>query len=103
EAAAEALAHAPERAASVLSEGRAGAEWRRAFGLPDPSPQLDAAIEGLGNAVRAASPAGNPRTLEALAAALRDDGSDEQDLEGLVRRVLLAMIEERGTRQPRRP
>ena len=100
EAAAEALAHAPERASAVLSEGRSGAGWRRAFGLADPSQQLDAAINSMAKAVRAASPPGNPHTLEALATALRDEQSGEPDLDGLVRRVLLAMIEERGTRQP---
>jgi hypothetical protein len=102
EAAAEAVAHAPERASAVLSEGRSGAGWRRALGLEEPSQQLDAAIDSMGKAVHTATPPGNPRTLEALADGLRDDRSDEQDLDGLVRRVLLAMIEERGTRQPQR-
>lgn len=100
EAAAEALAHAPERASAALSEERSGAGWRRAFGLAEPSQQLDAAIDSMGKAVRAASSQGDPRTLEALATAFRDDRSYEQDLDGLARRVLLAMIEGRGTRQP---
>jgi len=102
EAAAEALAHAPERASAVLSEGRSGAGWRQDFGLAEPSRQLDAAIDSMRKAVRAASPPGSPCTLEALATAFRDDRAYEQDLDGLVRRVLLAMIEERGTRQPQR-
>lgn len=101
EAAAEALAHAPERASAVLSEGRAGAGWRRALGLAEPSQQLDAAIDSMGRAVHAASQPGNPRSLEALAIAFRETAPGEQDLDGLVRRVLLAMIEERSTRQPR--
>ncbi len=100
EAAAEALAHAPERAYAVLCEARAGAGWRRALGLTEPSQQLDAAIDSMGKAVHIASQPGNPRTLEALATAFREDVPGEQDLDALVRRVLLAMIEERSTRQP---
>ena len=100
EAAAEALAHAPERASALLSEARAGAGWRRALGLTEPSQQLDAAIDSMGKAVHTASQPGNPRTLEALATAFRENVPGEQDLDGLVRCVLLAMIEERSTRQP---
>jgi hypothetical protein len=100
EAAAEALAHAPERALAVLSEARAGASWRDGLGLPEPSQQLDSALDRMGQAVHAASEAGSPRTLEQLAAALRANLPGEQGLDGLARRVLLAMIEERGTRQP---
>src|SRR5262249_36932476 len=37
EGAAEALAHAPGRAAAVVADGRAGAGWRPALGLPEPS------------------------------------------------------------------
>ena len=84
----------------MLSEARAGAAWRQALGLTEPSQRLDAAIDSMGKAVQAASDPGNPRTLEQLATALRGNIPGEQDLDGLVRRVLLAMIEERGTRQP---
>jgi hypothetical protein len=101
EAAAEALAHAPERASVVLSEARAGAAWRQALGLAEPSQQLDAAIDRMDKAVHAASQPDNPGTLEQLATALRANMPGEQELDGLVRRVLLAMIEERGTRRPR--
>jgi hypothetical protein len=80
---------------------RARAEWRQALGLTEPSRQLDEALESMAKAVHAASQPGNVRTLE-LATALRADVPREQELDGLVRRVLLAMIEERGTRQPRR-
>jgi hypothetical protein len=71
EAAAEALAHAPERASAVISEARAGAAWRQALGLKEPSQQLGAAIDSMGKAVHAALQPGNPRTLEQLASALR--------------------------------
>ena len=99
EAATEALAHAPERASAVLSEARAGAAWRQALGLTEPSQQLDAAIDSMRKAVHAASRPGNPRTLGQLATALRANMPGEQDVDALVRRVLLAMIEERGTRR----
>ena len=102
EAAAEALAHAPERAFAVLSEARAGSVWRQVLGLAEPSQELDSALDSMGKAVQAASEAGEPRTPEQLAAALRVEIAGEQDLDGLARRALLAMIEERGTRQPPR-
>ena len=84
----------------MLCEARAGAVWRQALELTEPSQQLDAAIDSMGKAVHAVSQPGNPRTLEQLATAFRANMPGDQDLDGLVRRVLLAMIEERGTRQP---
>src|SRR5262245_36585303 len=100
EGAAEALAHAPERAAAVVADARADAGWRPTLGLPEPSEHVIGAIECLQRAVRAASlPAGAP-SLNAMVSALRDDPPGETDLEGLVRRVLAAMLEERATRQP---
>jgi hypothetical protein len=102
EAAAEALAHAPERAFGVLSEGRSEAGWRKPLGLAEPSQQLDAAIESMNKVLRTALALGNTSTLQRLAAVLRDDQPDEQDLDRFVRRLLLAMLEERGVRQPQR-
>jgi hypothetical protein len=58
------------------------------------------AIDRLGRAVRAAWSPGDVRTLEAMASAFREDRPGETELDGLVRRVLLAMLEERATRQP---
>jgi hypothetical protein len=101
EAAAEALAHAPERAVAALSEARAAAEWRYALGLPEPSERLDLALDSLVKAVHVVSQPDNTRTLEQLATTLRANLPGEEDLDELVHRVLLAMIEERGTRQPR--
>jgi hypothetical protein len=99
EAAAEALAHAPERAADVVADARAGAGWRPVIGLPEPSEHVSAAIDCLASAVGAASPLADAPSLKAMISALRDDPADETELEALVRRVLAAMLEERATRQ----
>src|SRR5262249_41661643 len=100
EGAAEALAHAPERAAPVVADARAGAGWRRTLGLPDPSEQVIAAIDCLERAVHAAAPLAGAPSLKPVVSALRADPPGETDLEGLVRRVLAAMLEERATRRP---
>jgi hypothetical protein len=100
EGAAEALAHAPERAEGVVADARADTGWRPGLGLPEPSEQVIGALACLQNAVRAASPRDEPHALNAIVSALRDDPPDETELEGLVRRVLAAMLEERATRQP---
>jgi hypothetical protein len=100
EGAAEALAHAPERAAAVVADARAGADWRPTLRLAEPSEHIIEAIDCLERAVHAAAPLGETRSLEAMASALRDDPPGETDLAGLVRRVLAAMLEERATRQP---
>jgi len=63
---------------------------------------LSDAMAALRRAVRSAAvPPGAP-TLDALLAAVSQDRPDEGTLDGLVRRVLLAMLEERGTRQSAR-
>jgi hypothetical protein len=101
EAVAEALAHAPERACAVLAEAQPGAAWRTALGLDEPSQKLSEAIDAMDRTVRAASPPGNGRPgLQAIATALQDDQPGEPELDTLVRRALLAMIEQRATRQP---
>ena len=100
EAAAEAFAHAPERAAAVLADARAGAAWRQTLGLAEPSQRLSQAIDCLGRAVRAASPPGGATTLAATAATFREIPPGESEVDGLVHRVLLAMVEARGTRRP---
>jgi hypothetical protein len=97
---AEAVSHAPERVAEVLAEGGSGAQWRAAMGLPEPSARLGAALESMEQAVGDVAD-GEP-TSDALLAAVEQDPPDEDPLDGLVRRVLLAMLEERRTRRPGR-
>jgi hypothetical protein len=97
----EAAAHAPERINAVLADAHADATWRAAFGLPQPSPRLRDAMESLGRVVRAGEgPPGTP-VFDGMRTALSKDHPDETRLDGLVRRSLLAMLEERGTRQSR--
>jgi hypothetical protein len=95
----EAAAYAPERTDALLAEAGAGARWRAALGLPEPSPRLADAIESLGRIVRAgASPAGTP-PFDALLTQTGEDHPGERALDRLVRRALLSMLEERRTRQ----
>ena len=100
EAAAEALTHAPERAAAVLGDARPGAAWRPRLGLPEPSEKLGEAIDRMDRTVRGVSSAGDTATIEAMVSTLRQDRPGETDLDGLVRRVLAAMLGQRATRQP---
>ena len=93
------MGYAPERTADVLADGRPGARWRTAMGLPEPSARLAAAIESMEQTVGALDVADEPTSYALLAAAAHDP-TDEKPLDTLVRRVLLAMREERGTRRP---
>ncbi|HEX2310428.1 MAG TPA: hypothetical protein VHH91_06890 [Vicinamibacterales bacterium] len=102
EAVVEAVSHAPERAAEVLAEGGPGAQWRAAMGLPEPSARLGAAIASMEQAVGALDVSDGRPTSDALLAAAEQDSPDEDPVDGLVRRVLLAMLEERRTRRPGR-
>ena len=96
----EAAAYAPERIDAVLAAAHADATWRAEFGLPQPSPRLADAMESLGRLVRAATdvPPGTPLYDEMLTA-VSTDHPGETRLDRLVRRSLLAMLEERATRQ----
>jgi hypothetical protein len=70
------------------------------MGLPEPSDRLAAAIRSMEQTVGALDvPDGEPMS-DALLTALAQDSPDEDPLDGLVRRVLLAMLEERRTRAP---
>ena len=100
EAVVEAVSYAPERTADVLADGRPEARWRTAMGLPEPSARLGAAIESMEQALGALDVADGEPTSDALLAAAAEDPPDEDPLDSLVRRVLLAMLEERRTRRP---
>jgi hypothetical protein len=100
EAVVEAVSHAPERTAEVLADGRPGAPWRTAMGLAEPSARLGAAIESMEQVVGALYVADGEPTSDALLAATAQDRPDDDPLDSFVRRVLLAMLEERRTRQP---
>jgi hypothetical protein len=98
----EAAAYAPERINAVLAEAQGGAAWRAAFALPEPSPRLRDAMESLGRTFRTAAVAPGTPLFDGMLTALSKDHPDEGRLDGLVRHSLLAMLEERATRQSRR-
>jgi hypothetical protein len=99
EAVVEAVSHAPERTAEVLADGRPGAPWRAAMGLAEPSARLGTAIESMEHVVGALYVADGEPTSDALLAATAQDRPDDDPIDSFVRRVLLAMLEERRTRQ----
>jgi hypothetical protein len=60
------------------------------------------ALDAMGRVVGAATPPGGSATFDGLLTATNDDPPGEDALDGLVRRVLLSMLEERRTRQSAR-
>ena len=96
----EAAAYAPERVDELLAEARAGTSWRAELGLPELSPRLDDAIESLNRIAHAVVAPDATSLLDALLTAVGDAHPDEETLDGLVRQVLLSMLEERRARQP---
>jgi hypothetical protein len=100
EGASEAAAYAPDRLGQLLAEARAGAPWRAELGLPDLSPRLAEAIESLISVVQPVAAPTGTSLFDTLLTAAREDYPDEKELDGLVRRVLLSMLEERRTREP---
>jgi hypothetical protein len=99
ESVAETLADEPERIPNLLAEARAGGGWRSALGIADPSPQLEKAIESLGEVIRRAAPANRTASFEAVLAACREDRVGEQPIGALVRCVLRATLEQLRSRQ----
>jgi hypothetical protein len=95
-----ALAYAPERAYAVLDHAGSGARWRTELSLPEPSERLNEAIGSMVRTVRAVSAQEPAPAFGGLLRVLADDDPDEKPLDGVVRHVLLSMLEERRTRQP---
>ena len=98
EAVGETLAHAPEHIPALLADARPGATWRSALGIAEPSQQLGAAIESLDGLMQAAGP-----TFDAVLARAREERSDEQALDALVRAVLRSTLEQLSSRQAMAP
>jgi hypothetical protein len=99
QAVAEALALAPDRIDATLFEARGGAPWRAALGIEEPGPKLAGAIEGMAREIGAITTAAGAPSLDALLRAIRDDRPSERELDALSRRVLLNMLEARGSRR----
>jgi hypothetical protein len=101
QALAEALAYAPECVEPLLADAHAGAQWRSAFRIAEPSQQLSEALRLISRAVRAVTPPGREPTLDALHIPCREDRPGERGLEALVRRVLRSTLEQVRTRRHR--
>jgi hypothetical protein len=95
---AEVLANAPERLEDVLATGRAGAGWRREFGIPEPTTALIDAIEIIARLVRGAAADGPLSPLDAAVAAARNDELRPDGLNRLACQVLLSTLEQRRFR-----
>jgi hypothetical protein len=100
EAVAEAVRYAPARAQALLAEAHGRAAWRATLGLPEPSPRLSEAFDLLEHVVRMATPPAGAPTAELLLTTASESPPRERELDRLVRRVLLATLEERLIRQP---
>jgi hypothetical protein len=103
EAVAEALVYAPERAADVLASARPDAPWRAALSLSPPSLQVGHAIDVLDRALGEAADQSRGFGPDGLSAFSGREHTGGDGLDGLVRRVLVSMIEARLTRRPDRP
>jgi hypothetical protein len=99
QALAEAVACAPERVEALLADARAGAPWRVALGIEQPSERLSEAICFLGQAVRTVAPAGGAPTVDALHIWCREDRPSDNGVNRLVRRVLRSTLEPLRARQ----
>jgi hypothetical protein len=95
----EAAEHAPERIEQLLAAARPRAGWRTQLDLPEPSPQLTEAIESLGRVARQTPSPVDASPFDALLTAATEDHPTDTTVDELVRHVLLAMLEERRTRQ----
>ena len=93
---AEELASTPSGVDATLSAAQAGAPWRSALGIAEPSARLREAIECMARAVRTVTDSDLP--MPALVLSLRDGHQGERGLESLVLRVLRSALEQRLTR-----
>jgi hypothetical protein len=86
EAVAEALAVSPDQLNTILDDARAGASWRRQFGVAEPSADLASALGDLARMVVSGAP-----TVEAVLAAM-DERPRGGDYGRLVRAVLSSKL-----------
>lgn len=94
EAVAEALAYAPQKVESLLEEAGAGASWRNALRIAEPSGQLREAILSIARAIQEITPSGGALKFGDLLAWCQENPSDESRLDSLTRRVLRSALEQ---------
>ena len=99
EAVSEAAHYTPQRLDALLAEARPEGPWRAELGLAQPSRRLSDALESLERLVHAARNPAGTAPFDDLLTRASEDPPEEGTLDRLVRRVLLAMLEERATRQ----
>jgi len=95
----EALAYAPARARSLITDAHAGAAWRTELGIPDPSSRLSEGIDSIARALDVATPTGGVPSLSALLSSVSNARPDEQALDRLTRRVLRSTLEQLCSRR----
>ena len=100
EAAAEALAFAPEHVEAVTADAQAGAPWRAGLRICEPSWRLSQALGDISQAARTAAVAGGDRLAEAVAVAVRESQPAQPATDRLARAALRSALEQRQTRQP---
>ena len=76
-----------------------GTPWRNALKLAEPTPLLTRAMESIGHALAAATPAGGVPSFDAVLISAQESRPDELALERLTRRVLRSALEQLRTRQ----
>ena len=99
EALAEAATFAPERIGAVPASAHAGAAWRTALEIAEPSPRLEQAINSIDEAMRTAIALPSTLGLEVLVSVVWDSQPGESAVGRLARRVLRSALEQRQTRQ----
>jgi hypothetical protein len=99
EALAEAATFAPERLQPAAANAHAGATWRTALKIPQPSTQLEQAINTIHNALQTTTAPPNNHRPELHLPAIADTHPDDSALHRLAHRVLRSALEQRQTRQ----
>ena len=94
QAVAETIAYAPQSLDALFANAAAGAPWRTALQIEEPSRQLGEAVSFIARVVRAATPPGGLPTFDDAVNACREDRPDATRLESLARRVLRSTLDQ---------
>jgi hypothetical protein len=99
QALAETITYAPGRLDELLASTRAGAPWRVAVQIPEPSPQLREAIAFLGQLIRDVTRPGDVPRFDDVLASCQEDRPDASRLQTLARRVLRSTLDQLRSRR----